>query len=44
MLPQAEKIIKSEPSVPGDSYSNDWEIVQKQHKTVAILKECGFAD
>lgn len=44
MLPQAEKVIKSEPTLSGESYCNEWKIVQEQHKTVAIRKQYGFAD
>lgn len=43
MLPQAGKVIKSEPWLSGESFSNDWESVEEQHKTVAILKQCVFA-
>jgi len=44
VLPQAEEGIKPEPSASGKSYSNKWEIVQKQHIIISILKQCGFAD
>lgn len=43
-LPQAEEITEPEPSASGESYSYNWEIVQEQHLTIAILNKYVFAD